>query len=87
MKFDRFSAPTTTSTKNTTASNGSVQWEYKTDNTSEDTKLNGPFTTEQMMKMANVGKFDEFQDKVWCRRIDTEQFYLLKRIDFELYIE
>ncbi|CAF5129972.1 unnamed protein product, partial [Rotaria sp. Silwood1] len=62
-----------------------VLWEYKTDVDSIE-NLQGPFTTEQMIRLTNMeGKLDK--NKVLCRRIGTEQFYSIKRIDFDLYLD
>ena len=48
--------------------------------------LQGPFTTEQMIGLVNMeGKLD--REKVRCRRVGTEQFYSIKRIDFDLYLD
>ena len=59
-----------------------VLWEYITDNNNAS---QGPFTTEQMIRLINTEeKLDK--DKVHCRRIGTEQFYSIKRIDFDLYL-
>ncbi|CAF1010488.1 unnamed protein product [Didymodactylos carnosus] len=54
-----------------------VQWEYKVENTS-DIRLHGPFSSEQMIKLNSMGKFDLYKNSVWHRRIDTEQFYAFK---------
>lgn len=60
-----------------------VLWEYTTD---DNQTTQGPFTTEQMVRLTNTeGKLDK--DKVRCRRIGTEQFYSIKRIDFDLYLD
>lgn len=73
--------PTTT----TTAASSATLWEYTTDESSTD-KLQGPFTTEQMIRLTDMeGKLDK--DKVRCRRVGTEQFYSIKRIDFDLYLD
>jgi hypothetical protein len=62
------------------ASSG-VLWEY-----TEGEKLQGPFTTEQMIGLVNMeGKLD--REKVRCRRVGTEQFYSIKRINFDLYLD
>ena len=59
---------------------------YKEVNT-DDAKLFGPFTSEQMMEMSEKGDFKEAG--VWCRKLEeagsTVAFYNSKRIDFELY--
>jgi hypothetical protein len=72
--------------KQTSTDHSSVTlWEYTTnENVTEN--LQGPFTTEQMIRLVNTdGKLDK--DKVRCRRIGTEQFYSIKRIDFDLYLD
>ncbi len=62
-----------------------ILWEYTTDESSTD-NLQGPFTTEHMIRLTNTeGKLDK--DKVRCRRIGTQQFYSIKRIDFDLYTD
>ena len=62
-----------------------VKWVYKLENTDE-SKVNGPFTSEQMLALTDK---DEFKEKgVWCRKLDESShvaFYNSKRIDFELY--
>ncbi|CAF2857733.1 unnamed protein product [Rotaria sp. Silwood2] len=75
---------TTASTLSTNKNNSStVLWEYTTDDNST---IQGPFTTEQMVRLTNIeGKLDK--NKVRCRRVGTEQFYSLKRIDFDLYLD
>jgi len=75
----------TSSTTNPNSNPPSVLWEYTTnENLTEN--LQGPFTTEQMIRLTNTeGKLDK--DKVRCRRIGTEQFYSIKRIDFDLYLD
>ncbi len=63
-----------------------ILWEYTTDGNNNNNNLQGPFTTEQMIRLTNMeGKLDK--DKVRCRRIGTEQFYSIKRIDFDLYLD
>ncbi|UJR13398.1 hypothetical protein I4U23_000413 [Adineta vaga] len=62
-----------------------VLWEYTT-NENIPGDLQGPFTTEQMVRLTEMeGKLDK--EKVRCRRIGTEQFYSIKRIDFDLYLD
>jgi hypothetical protein len=74
--------PTST---NTNSDSSSVLWEYTTNENSTE-NLQGPFTTEQMIRLTNTeGKLEK--DKVRCRRIGTEQFYSIKRIDFDLYLD
>ena len=59
---------------------------YKEVNT-DDAKLFGPFTSEQMLEMSEKGEFKEAG--VWCRKLDEAgsavAYYNSKRIDFELY--
>ncbi|CAF0981555.1 unnamed protein product [Didymodactylos carnosus] len=77
------------STDSSSANNdnaATVMWEYKFENTSH-AKIHGPFSSEQMVRQTNMGKFDEHKNSVWCRRVGTEQFYGLQRIDFDLYID
>lgn len=58
---------------------------YRLENT-EDSKLFGPFTTQQMVEMSDKGEFKD--SGVWCRKLDDSSnnaFYNSKRIDFDLY--
>ncbi|CAF0966942.1 unnamed protein product [Adineta ricciae] len=72
---------TTTDTK----ISSEVLWEYTTDENSA-AAIQGPFTTEHMIRLTNTdGKLDK--DKVRCRRVGTEQFHAIKRIDFDLYLD
>lgn len=62
-----------------------VKWVYKIENT-DDSKINGPFTSLQMLEMSEKGDFKE--TGVWCRKLEESagvSFYNSKRIDFELY--
>lgn len=62
-----------------------VKWVYKLENTDE-SKLNGPFTSLQMLEKAEKGEFKE--TGVWCRKLEESAetaFYNSKRIDFDLY--
>lgn len=63
-----------------------VKWVYKKENTDE-AKLHGPFTSQQMYEMAERGEFTD--TGVWCRRLEdttnANTFYNSKRIDFDLY--
>jgi len=75
----------TSSSANTNSNSSSILWEYTT-NENLPENLQGPFTTEQMIRLTNTeGKIDK--DKTRCRRIGTEQFYSIKRIDFDLYLD
>ena len=63
-----------------------VKWVYKKENTDE-AKLHGPFTSQQMYEMAERGEFTD--TGVWCRKLEdttnANTFYNSKRIDFDLY--
>lgn len=62
-----------------------VLWEYTMDENSP-SELQGPFTTQHMIRLTETeGKLDK--DKVRCRRVGTQQFYSIKRIDFDLYLD
>jgi CD2 antigen cytoplasmic tail-binding protein 2 len=77
--------PTTTTAAASSNNPKTILWEY-TNNENSPENLQGPFTTEQMIRLTNTeGKLDK--DKVRCRRIGTEQFYSIKRIDFDLYLD
>ncbi|CAF0776713.1 unnamed protein product [Rotaria sp. Silwood1] len=85
MYGDSAIASSVTSSKLSTNKNDSsnVLWEYTT---VDNSTIQGPFTTEQMIRLTNMEeKLDK--DKVRCRRIGTEQFYSIKRIDFDLYLD
>ena len=60
-----------------------LMWEYK--DKMDDEKILGPFTSEQMLKYSNEGKF---KDGAVVRKVGAEdsKFYSLARIDFDLYI-
>lgn len=82
---DVSSSVRSTTSNPTSSSMKEIRWEYLTDE-SDLTGLQGPFTTEQMVRLCQTeGKLD--QDKVRCRRLGTEQFYSIKRIDFDLYLD
>ena len=81
---DISSSATKTKENNNTSTDATL-WEYTTDENDKD-KLQGPFTTEHMIRLNETeGKLDK--DKVRCRRVGTEQFYSIKRIDFDLYLD
>ncbi|CAF3712821.1 unnamed protein product [Adineta steineri] len=88
--FDMYGDTDVTSSINKPASTNTnasseVLWEYTTDENSAD-NLQGPFTTEHMIRLTNMeGKLDK--NIVRCRRIGTQQFYSIKRIDFDLYLD
>ena len=85
-EFDMYGdSDVSSSTTKPTDASPAVLWEYTT-NENLPENLQGPFTTEQMMRLTNTeGKIDK--DKTRCRRIGTEQFYSIKRIDFDLYLD
>ncbi|XP_058834644.1 CD2 antigen cytoplasmic tail-binding protein 2 homolog isoform X2 [Topomyia yanbarensis] len=58
-------------------------WEYKEQQNAD--KIHGPFTTEQMQRYAEEGRF---RDGAFVRKVDAEdsRFYSAARIDFELYL-
>lgn len=60
-----------------------VHWYYK-DKDDEMSELQGPYSSSQMLKWHEEGKFGS---GVFCRKAENEggQFYNSKRIDFELY--
>lgn len=61
-----------------------VKWIYKESN-SDEAKIHGPFTSQEMLEMSERGEFKEMG--VWCRRCEDASgtFYNSKRIDFDLY--
>jgi CD2 antigen cytoplasmic tail-binding protein 2 len=82
---DVSSSVNNSTSNDTNSKSSSILWEYTTNENSPD-NLQGPFTTEQMIRLNNTeGKLDK--DKVRCRRIGTEQFYSIKRIDFDLFLD
>ena len=85
-QFDMYGeADISSSVRSTSHPTKEIRWEYLTDE-SDLTGLQGPFTTEQMIRLSQTeGKLDK--DKVRCRRLGTEQFYSIKRIDFDLYLD
>ncbi|KAL1453827.1 hypothetical protein WDU94_010138 [Cyamophila willieti] len=64
----------------------SLQWEYKRNK--DQTSVEGPYSTEQMQKWTEEGKFAG--DEIWVRKVvggtATDEFYSNRRIDFELYL-
>lgn len=85
MYGDSDVSASTTKPKETNPSPAAVLWEYTNDENDKDS-IQGPFTTEQMIRLNEMeGKLDK--DKVRCRRVGTEQFYSIKRIDFDLYLD
>lgn len=55
----------------------SVKWEYKL---TQDGDLVGPMTTTAMIKLQGGSN-----PNILCRRVNTINFYNIKRVDFELY--
>jgi len=81
--FSSVNKPASSSADTNTSS--TTLWEYTTNENATE-NLQGPFTTEQMIRLTNTeGKLDK--NKVRCRRIGTEQFYAIKRIDFDLFLD
>lgn len=60
-----------------------LMWEYKEKQDAE--KVHGPFTTEQMQRYAEDGRFNS---GAFVRKVnsDDSRFYSAARIDFELYL-
>uniref|UniRef100_A0A8D8DXY6 CD2 antigen cytoplasmic tail-binding protein 2 homolog n=1 Tax=Culex pipiens TaxID=7175 RepID=A0A8D8DXY6_CULPI len=60
-----------------------LMWEYKEQQEAE--QIHGPFTTEQMQKYAEEGRFSS---GAFARKVGAEdtRFYSASRIDFELYL-
>ena len=63
-----------------------ILWEYKNDS-DQNNSLHGPLTTEQMMDLIKNKKDQINFDHIQCRRLGTKQFYSIKRIDFDLYLD
>lgn len=60
----------------------SVKWEYKMSNDG-DAEIIGPKTSAEMLDLQNEGKF---VDGGWARKLGTQSFYSIARLDFEIYI-
>ncbi|XP_053681254.1 CD2 antigen cytoplasmic tail-binding protein 2 homolog [Anopheles nili] len=75
---DSSSAADTESTKAKT-----LMWEYKEQQDAE--KVHGPYTTEQMQKYAEEGRFTS---GAFVRKVESDdaRFYSAARIDFDLYL-
>uniref|UniRef100_A0A182Q9A2 GYF domain-containing protein n=1 Tax=Anopheles farauti TaxID=69004 RepID=A0A182Q9A2_9DIPT len=60
-----------------------LMWEYKEQQEAE--TVHGPYTTEQMQKFADEGKF---ASGAFVRKVDSDdaKFYSAARIDFDLYL-
>uniref|UniRef100_A0A4Y0BP83 GYF domain-containing protein n=1 Tax=Anopheles funestus TaxID=62324 RepID=A0A4Y0BP83_ANOFN len=60
-----------------------LKWEYKEQQ--EDETVHGPYTTEQMQKFADEGRFTS---GAFVRKVDSDdaRFYSAARIDFDLYL-
>ncbi|PAV74767.1 hypothetical protein WR25_11802 [Diploscapter pachys] len=58
-----------------------VMWEYKEDDGNA-TKVQGPFTSEQMAQRQQNGKLAQ---KGVARRVSTSEFHPVARIDFDIY--
>ncbi|VDN03166.1 unnamed protein product [Thelazia callipaeda] len=59
-----------------------VMWEYKLSD-DQNAEIFGPVSSKEMIKLQNEGKFD---NGGWARKKDTQAFYTLARLDFEIYI-
>jgi hypothetical protein len=62
-----------------------VLWEYTIDD-DDNNNIQGSFTTEQMI-LLTTSEEKLNKDKIRCRRIGTEQFYSIKHIDFDLFLD
>ena len=61
---------------------GILMWEIKWQQDSSE--VDGPYTTEQMLKWSNEGRF---RKGAWVKKCgENTNFYTVSRIDFELYI-
>lgn len=71
------------SSGNAVDASSEVHWYYKVKD-DEACELQGPFSSSQMLKWQEEGKFEQ---GVFCRKADNDggQFYNSKRVDFELY--
>uniref|UniRef100_A0A182PVC9 GYF domain-containing protein n=1 Tax=Anopheles epiroticus TaxID=199890 RepID=A0A182PVC9_9DIPT len=60
-----------------------LMWEYKEEQEAE--TIHGPYTSEQMQKFADEGRFSS---GAFVRKVDNEdaRFYSAARIDFDLYL-
>ncbi|KAH7731548.1 Lin1-like protein [Aphelenchoides avenae] len=58
-----------------------VMWHYRLENKDE-AEVKGPFTSQQMMKFVEDGPL---KDGGFVKRVGTDSFYDVKRIDFDLY--
>lgn len=74
MVKDEISSPISIKTEDT-------MWEYCL--TTEES-IKGPISNSKMIKMRDS---DYFQDGTIARRVGTDRFYDVKRIDFDLYDE
>lgn len=48
-----------------------------------DAEIIGPKTSAEMLDLQNEGKF---VDGGWARKLGTQSFYSIARLDFEIYI-
>lgn len=68
--------------KNDTDKGKLIHWEFKW--SQEDTDLQGPYDTQEMLEMSKNGKL---RNGVYVRRVgEKTHFYTSNRIDFELYL-
>lgn len=79
-------APVSSAAEEKTVVNTSdeVHWFYKVKENDAESELQGPYSSSQMLKWQEEGKFDA---GVFCRKVGNEggQFYNSKRVDFDLY--
>ncbi|XP_055629243.1 CD2 antigen cytoplasmic tail-binding protein 2 homolog isoform X2 [Toxorhynchites rutilus septentrionalis] len=85
VRFDEASdaKPSTSRVREENDDSSVLMWEYKEQQ--DGTEIHGPFTTEQMHKYAEEGRF---KNGAFVRKVgntDT-RFYSAARIDFELYL-
>lgn len=75
--------PSTSSTSQEEEGKKVLMWEYKEQQDAE--QVHGPFTTEQMQKYADEGRFGS---GAFARKVDSadSRFYSAARIDFDLYL-
>lgn len=64
-----------------TTTGSAVSWEYKLSD-SDTAEVVGPLSSEEMLKLQESGKFEEGG---WARKLGTQAFYSIARLDFEIY--
>ena len=85
-KSSKTSEPSTSKapakTETTAVIADSVQWEFKWKE--EDAEVHGPHSSQEMLDWQESGYF---KDGCLVRKVGTEEFRDVKRIDFDLYID